>query len=499
MRLRARTAIGRAELSRPFKCVIGDGLIGTETRILDYGCGRGDDLRRLSALGYTACGWDPVYRSQGERRPSPVVNLGYVVNVIENFEERCAVLSRAWELTERLMIVSARVNLDRQELKNHREFGDGCLTSRGTFQKFFGQQELRNWIDSTLGVRAVAAAPGVFYLFRNEMERANFIAARYRSRSTAPRCTASVELFHAHEKLLHPLMQFVRDRGRLPFIDELANAETIAGAFGSIRRAFRVVLRATDEQYWEQIKSQRHQDLMVYLALARFDGRAPYGRLPRSIQRDIKAHFGAYKRACESTDRLLFSLGRPGTIEEACKGSSIGKLTPSALYVHRSALTALSPMLRLYEGCATGYVGKIEGANVIKLHRTEPRISYLSYPRFEMDAHPMLGVSFSVHLQTFRVRARDYSVRRNRPILHRKELFVSPEYPGYRKFARLTRIEEAKGLYEKTDNIGYEDGWNDALLRKGLYLRGHRLLSLSSKQSQPDKTTHPGMTRPNGP
>jgi len=478
LKIRARTAIGRPDLSRPFKCVIGDGLIDTDTKILDYGCGRGDDMRQLSDMGYSASGWDPVHRADGERSPSPVVNLGYVVNVIENVHERCQVLRRAWDLTEKILIVSARLSLDGRGLQSFREYQDGCLTSRGTFQKFFEQQELRNWIDSTLGVQAVAAAPGVFYVFRDEKERVDFVSARYRRRGTAPRFTASAELFRTNEKLLEPLMQFFRDRGRLPSEDELENAETIVEVFGSLRRAFRVVLTVTDGKDWERIKEERRQDLMVYLALSQFDGRLPYGRLPRSLKRDVKAFFGVYKRACAAADELLFSLGNPGTIDEACKQSDIGKLTPNALYIHESALCALSPALRLYEGCASGYVGKIKGANIIKLHRSEPRVSYLSYPRFDEDAHPALGVALSVHLQTFRIRVRDYGSRSNRPILHRKELFVAEEYPGFRKFARLTRIEENKGLYQQADNIGYEQGWNDMLVHKGLYFRGHRLLSV---------------------
>ena len=133
-------------------------------------------------------------------------------------------------------------------------------------------------------------------------------------------------------------------------------------------------------------------------------------------------------------------------------------------------------MLRLYEGCARGYLGRVEGANIIKLHLGEPKVSYLSYPDFKTDPHPPLASSLTVHLLTFRVRSRDYDSSRNRPILHRKELFVAPDYPAFKKFARLTRIEESKGLYQDTSRIGFEEGWGELLAEKGLYLKGHRLL-----------------------
>ena len=161
---RGRTAISRTALSRPLKYAIADGLLSAETYIFDYGCGRGDDLNCLSAMGYQASGWDPIHRPDTRRSRSPVVNLGYVVNVIEDYDERCEVLRHAWALAQDLLIVSARLSLDRRALRRTQAFADGCITSRGTFQKFFEQQELRHWIERTLEVNAVPAAPGIFYV-----------------------------------------------------------------------------------------------------------------------------------------------------------------------------------------------------------------------------------------------------------------------------------------------------------------------------------------------
>lgn len=480
---RARTAIGRAEPSLPLKCILADGLLEQGTHLFDYGCGRGDDLRHLAMLGHDASGWDPVHRPEAERRSAPVVNIGYVVNVIENPAERQETLRRAWKLAEQVLVVSARLTLEARALRERSDHEDGLLTSRGTFQKFFEQQELRHWIDHTLGVSAVPAAPGVFYVFREDEARTRFIAARYRRRLAAPRLTKSAELFSRHEEVLAPLMDFVGERGRLPFDDELANAPELTGIFGSIRKAFRVVLYATDEADWDSVRAERSRDLLIYLALAQFEGRPPFGKLPLALQRDVKALFRTYKQACAEADAVLYSLGQPGVVEQACADSDIGKLTPTALYIHESALPALSPVLRLYEGCASGYLGRVDGANIIKLHRAEPKISYLSYPDFDADPHPALSSSLTVHLQTFRVKTRNYRDGRNRPILHRKELFVAPDYPLHAKFARLTRIEESKGLFEDTSRIGMEEGWSEVLAEKGLCLKGHRLLSAGERSA----------------
>lgn len=477
LRSRARTAIGRADLSRPIKCAIADGLLNAGTGLFDYGCGRGDDLRRLAAMGYQASGWDPVHRPQLEHRSAPLVNIGYVVNVIENPHERREALRRAWALAEQVLIVSARLTFDAKSLRESSEYEDGCLTCRGTFQKFFEQQELRHWIDQTLSVTSVPAAPGIFYVFRDEQHRAAFISSRYRRRLAVPRLTKSATLFKEHEELLAPLLEFIGERGRLPTDDELPHTAALCDVFGSIRRAVQVIKRATDTTQWDEIAEERAKDLLIYLALSRFDARPKYSQLPRALQCDVKSFFSHYKQACEEADEILFSLGEPGVVETACQMSGIGKLTPTALYIHDSALDRLSLLLRLFEGCARGYIGRIEGANLIKFDRKEPKISYLNYPDFERDPHPTLSSSLTVHLQTFRVKHRDYAKYRNPPILHRKEAFLAPDHRLYDKFARLTRIEEEKGLYVDTSRIGTRDGWSEVLTSKELGFKGHRLVS----------------------
>jgi DNA phosphorothioation-associated putative methyltransferase len=100
----------------------------------------------------------------------------------------------------------------------------------------------------------------------------------------------------------------------------------------------------------------------------------------------------------------------------------------------------------------------------------------LGYPAFEDDPHPALAQSLSVHLQTFRVRTRDYSDFRNPPILHRKETFLPAEHPSHAKFARLTAAEESKGLLDEGSRIGTRNQWQQMLAEKGLALRGHRLI-----------------------
>ena len=75
-------------VSKPVKSLLEYGLLRPGTTFFDYGCGRGADFRGLQGLGYEADGWDPVFRRDAGKRESDLVNLGYVLNVIEDSAER---------------------------------------------------------------------------------------------------------------------------------------------------------------------------------------------------------------------------------------------------------------------------------------------------------------------------------------------------------------------------------------------------------------------------
>lgn len=472
---RHRTALTRHEISRPLRLALNDGLVSPGTSVFDYGCGRGSDVRLLRRRDIHCNGWDPAHRPEEKKRPADVVNLGYVVNVIENLRERLDTLRDAWSLVGKVMIVSAQLTGDARGLKL-RPHGDGFITGTGTFQKYFEQQELRDWVETILGTTPVAAAPGVYYVFRDAELQEEFVASRYRRVRAAPRLRQSDKLFAEHQEVLAPLVAFLNERGRLPGPEELSNEAAVVEVVGSIRRAGLILRRVLDPKAWESIREERAEDLLIYLALSRFSRRPKLSSLPRSMQLDVKAFFSTYKRATQLADELLYSIGNMEVVDVACKASSVGKLMPTALYVHKTALAFLPPSLRVYEGCAQNYLGDVDDTNVIKLNRVEPKVSYLSYPEFERDPHPALALSVSVRLQTFRVRERRFLDSTNPPILHRKEQLVDDSHPLQKKFARLTSQEERFGLFDETARIGTREGWQAQLADKGVELRGHRVV-----------------------
>ena len=469
-----RTAIRRRSLSRPVALAFKDGLICQDHTFFDYGCGRGDDLLRLNKMGIRVAGWDPAFFPDEARTPASVVNLGYVINVIEDPNERAVVLTAAWNLARKALIVAARLDWEATDAAVNFQ-GDGVVTGKRTFQKFFTQEELRRWIERVLDRRPVAAAPGIFYVFRDEADAQSFTLNRVVQRQRLPDIDHCPQLVVTQAKVLEPLIAFVQRRGRLPVAGELSTAPQLKQLFGSVARAFSMVRRVTPRDQWDRVMQERREDLLVYLALSAFPKRPPFSLLPADLRYDVRVFFGSYRAGCAEANALLFSAGDGYAVDQACEKATVGKLLPDALYVHRTALDELPPLLRVYEGCGRQLAGSVDGLTIVKLFRRRPRVSYLTYEDFDRVAHPALCSVVIADLRRLAIHHRDYTQTANPPVLHRKELFVSANYPGRSRFARLTEREEELGLLRNASTIGTMVGWLAVLAHHGVSIRGHRV------------------------
>lgn len=471
---RHKAAIKRNELSRPVRIALEADLFTEGTTFFDYGCGYGEDLKRIADLGFTSSGWDPYYRPDTELEAADVVNLGYIINVIEDLVERRQALLSAWELTRKVLIVSAQVLVDDRR-RGLMAYGDGIVTNRNTFQKYYEQEELKLYIDQVLEVESIPAALGIYVIFRDEADAESFRANRLFSRLSTPKIQAQVKNFEDYRELLTPLMDFYTSRGRLPVKGELSSEAEIKAEFRSYQRAFKVIHQATDRDEWDAIAEKRRQDLLIYLALSKFNGRPTVRKLTPEIKADVKALFGSYKQACTVADLLLINVGDMKKIANLCQNSSIGKQLNGAIAVHISALEKLPALLRLYEGCASRNFYRLENANIVKLYYNKPKITYLVYPEFDTAAHPALKATMEVDLNNLSVTYHDISDETNPLILHQKDTLVAPDYPSYQKFVRLTKKEQKSGLLENRDAIRRLHGWLRCLREHEVTIEGHKL------------------------
>lgn len=536
---RHKTALTRYELSKPVKSLLEYGMLKKGTTFFDYGCGQGSDVRGIQALGHDADGWDPMHRPEAPKREADIVNMGYVLNVIEDPAERLEALVDAHRHAKRLLVVSGLIR-ETVESERAAQYRDGVLTQRNTFQKFFEQQELQQYIEDALDGTAVPVALGVFYVFREPADQQDFLSARSRRKIDWTQVSARLglgrprttwkTLYEAHKSVLEPFGKMALELGRIPTTGEFERLDWLCQELGSPKRALRTYVQGGTvegldweeirvrfgigqppkrrweliyeenrdllDSYWslmlqlgrlpepeefkdiEALRSKvgspnralriflqkggaeemkcaaenRRRDLLVYVALANLRKRVPFGHLSTSLRSDIKAFFSNYTRALEKGLDLLFAAGDSGEIELACEDLQIGWQDSQALFLHRSLLDELPPILRAYVGCATTLFGDVAQADVIKLHKSSAKVTFLVYDDFDGKPLPELKQRIKVSLRTRWVQVFDHS--KEGQLLYFKERFVAANYP------QRSEMEKFSAKLRKR-------GFTDAIIERG--------------------------------
>jgi len=436
---RHKTALARHELSAPMKTLAKYGFLNGEYSVFDYGCGRGDDLRELEAHGLDVSGWDPNFRPDAEKTPSDVVNIGFVINVIEDRVERLDALIGSWDLTQKLLVVSAML-ANENFIAQFKPYKDGVITSRNTFQKYYSQSELKEFIESSLDENAIAISPGIFYVFRDKNLEQEFQLNRqkrnYQWRQlTTPELISEVQarlLFTQHETLFEAFWKCCLNLGRMPAEDEFHQYQQITELTGSPKKALRLVCKWYNQDELEQAASMRKEDLLVYFALAQFQKHKGYAHQPMGLKRDIKVFFGDYRVALTQAKELLFSIADPQDIEAAClqlhqlipSKLDLENDTPHSITFHKSHLNHLNPLLRIYTGAALQLYGELDDIDLIKIHLHSGKLTLLGYDDFSKTT-PLLAERVKIKMAQQSVDFFDYVDTVNRPPLLDKQLYFA--------------------------------------------------------------------------
>ena len=211
---RGKTAMRRYTCSRPIALALADGLIKNDHSFFDFGCGHGSDIEFLRKRKVNAAGWDPSHFPDHPVCSADVVNLGFVLNVIEDPQERAETLRSAFGLARKLLIVSVRVDHGHTTTS---EFGDGMITNKGTFQKIYSQTEFTQYVRAILGRSIHVAGIGIAYVFANQIAESEFVHLNWlissTTASTAERTDAEINARTVVEILLNAEMELGKLRG----------------------------------------------------------------------------------------------------------------------------------------------------------------------------------------------------------------------------------------------------------------------------------------------
>ncbi|TCN91471.1 DNA phosphorothioation-associated putative methyltransferase [Vibrio crassostreae] len=443
---RYRTAIVRHELSAPMKTLVKHGYLKGEHSIFDYGCGRGDDLRELEAHGLDALGWDPNFQPDNDKSSSDIVNIGFVLNVIEDQDDRLEALLDAWELADKFLVVSVML-ANENYIAQFKPYKDGVITSRNTFQKYYAQSEIKAYIERSLQEEAITVAPGIFYIFKDKLEEQQYLQSKYKrhhkwQQLTSPKPIEAKDkaklLITQHQDLFNDFWNTCLELGRIPANDEFEQSDKILELIGSHRKTFNLLQEMFDTKEFKQAEKSRKEDLLLYFAMGLFEKRKPYTLQPEPLKRDIKALFDDYKTAINLAAELLFAIADTDLIHQQCEKAH-GQLPASllneghSLILHRDLIDDLPLLLRVYVGSGLQMYGELgDEIDLIKIHITSGKLTLAAYDAFEKSV-PFLTERIKIKMAEQDIDFFDYVNEQRRPPLLNKHLYMQTDDKKYKK------------------------------------------------------------------
>ncbi|MGR5261388.1 DNA phosphorothioation-associated putative methyltransferase [Vibrio astriarenae] len=488
---RHKTALVRHELSAPMKSLVKHGYLEGSHSIFDYGCGRGDDLRELEAHGLDAVGWDPNFRPDSDKISSDIVNIGFVLNVIEDQDERLEALMGAWELANKFLVVSVML-ANENYIAQFKPYKDGVITSRNTFQKYYAQSEIKAYIERTLQEEAITVAPGIFYVFKDKVEEQLYLQSKYKrhhkwQQLTSPEPVESKDkaklLITQHQELFDAFWNRCLELGRVPANDEFEKSEQVRELIGSHKKVFTLLQEMFDTEAFAQAERAKKEDLLLYFTMGLFEKRKPYTQQPESLKRDIKALFTDYKTALNLAQELLFAIADNALINEQCIKAN--KSLPASLLneghsliFHRDFIDELPLLLRVYVGAALQMYGELDDEiNLIKIHTTSGKLTLTAYDDFEKSV-PFLVERVKIKMAEQEIDFFDYVDENRRPPLINKHKLISKAHKTFNK-QRLFDNKVAALLDHDPDSdvIYYHGEWKALLESVNISIKGFQIVN----------------------
>ena len=483
--LRYRTALKRNKLSLPVQMLYKHEMLSENTTFFDFGCGRGDDIRQLTELGVVAAGWDPYYQPGAPKESADIVNLGYVINVIEKPDERVTVISEAFSYAKQLLNVSALVGPNTYS-SNVQPYGDGVLTSAGTFQKYFQPNELVELITQSTGSQPVPVAPGILFVFKDEALEQTFLARRIsrRSHGSVRSYVRSVEeLTETAQGQAERYWHYCLELGRPVEKDEIDGCDDLFAALPSIKQLFEVIAKTKEEAPFDEARSRRRDELLVDFSLAQFGKRVFFKYFENSLKRDIRFHFGTYSHAVEQASELLYSISDIDALLAACvdaSDSGVGFLLDDhSLQLHKALIERLSPILRVYIGCAGILYGDWTRSDLVKVHIQSGKVSFMGYDDFDGRPVPELLERIKVKMWERRVDFFYYVEQYAPTPLFMKSLFIDETFDCYEEQSMFDKALMKTRLFDFMRDRVTKAQFYDALEQARLCVRGYELARTS--------------------
>ena len=474
---RYRTALKRKKLSSCVGAFLDTTLSSIDSVIFDYGCGRGDDVSLLKKSGYkNVFGWDPHFFPDSEKLlEADFVTLSFVLNVIEDKEERSKTLLEAYSISSKALIIS--VMLDSQNTLQYAiPYNDGYISSISTFQKYYSPAEIEEYIYALLKIHPLKLANGVYIIFKDEFLQQDYLFKKQIGllAQTVKQDTSFENDFYSTE-LVSQFANLILSLGRLPKTDEITTAlrAKINKLQISQTRLAKIAISTISVEELSEVRKNFETEILLFLSINMFDGRAKFSNLPPKLQTDVKAYFGSLRAANEKAQELLYSLRETEkllALASKCERSGVGILVETKFKYHFNQFEKLPLELKLFCKIGERLHRNVNQNDVIQLHLESKKVSFLITEDFEQSPIPRISQREIISLSDNRLHTVDHQEKAQVRILYFKSHFMDQKDKNFN--LQKTFDENVKNkIFESTEayNMNFSE-FAKSLFEKGLNL-----------------------------
>lgn len=431
---RHRTALKRKKLSSCMGALVDSSLVTNNSEIFDYGCGRGDDVSILAQNNFEkVSGWDPYFaKDNAIPKKSEFVSLSFVLNVIEDADERHSVLKKAFKIASKALVFS--VMLEHQNtLQFAYPFNDGYLTSINTFQKYYSAPEIEAVVKEQLNETPIKLGPGIYIVFKDKSLEQEYLFKRQLGLLVETKTAVKDDAGDRFaEALVSKMVKTILSFGRVPKLTELKAKfqGEISKARVSYNRLSRLALSQISISDLKHVREAFSAEILIFLAINRFDGRVKYGDLPEKFQIDVKVHFGSLKSANEEAERLLFSLSDTNGLISAAldaERAGYGYLIGTKFRCHSEQRDRLPTNLRLFYKIGERLHRSLTETDIIQLHLETKKMAFLIVNDFKKTALPRIHSREIINFATQDIVVVPHQEKEQVRILFRKSALMHSE------------------------------------------------------------------------
>lgn len=472
---RHRTALKRKKLSSCMGALVDSSLITKTSEIFDYGCGRGDDIAILGQNKFEkVSGWDPYFaKDNAIPKKSEFVSLSFVLNVIEDTDERHSVFKKAFQIASKALVFS--VMLEHQNtLQFAYPFNDGYLTSINTFQKYYSASEIEDLVKEQLNATAIKLGPGIYIVFKEKSLEQEYLFKRQLGLLVETKSAVNDDAGDSFaEALVNKMVKAILSFGRVPKLEELKAKfqDEISKAKVSYNRLSRLALSQISISDLRHVREAFSAEILIFLAINRFDGRMKYQDLPEKFQIDVRAHFRSLKNANEEAERLLFSLSdTDGLISAALDAERAGNghLIGTKFRCHSKQCENLPKNLRLFYKIGERLHRSIMDNDIIQLHLETKKMAFLIVNEFENSALPRIHSREIVNFATQNTAIVHHQEKEQVRILYLKSALMAAEDKNYEKQRVFDQevLEKSGDLFD--DNEPSFEEFAHSIMKSGI-------------------------------